>query len=1302
MFKSKSDFKQKAKNNRKNRKSKKKKLLDSEKDKKQKKSEEGQKKKEKLLEIFQYYTNTITEPEDKDYEKRKLLGKATKEDKEKMEVENLCEEIHPAFLSPKEILELRQTYNDLSIGDYVLVFPNPDTLENKPITYHDAMDIYENYIKINTDDEFMTSEEMEKQDIAFRKAFLSLGNFLTDDKIYELRNKKKKKSEKDKGSKKKTGLEKKPAEEQKPALLDRKSSKENLIPKNFFLPFSDLFKIDNNKKKEAEEMKQKLESAELENEHKDPRDLSYYYDIDVTDEDKFYLVRKNFARGGFLTEEPVADSTDVDWICKNHPPKDFLTLIRNVLLAKLVRNAHMHVRSFLSSDGKFILVVIKANEEMIKREAEKSFMDKQVELGACDLFSLEPVDNKGRPLRIKPYIRKPQFPKDMEEMPDIEKEDKESGASVSSRAQSLFQKLMKMSDLQLQRLIVNKQQQVDEILSKVARMQRMELKNKQDLIDDDNSISREVWETYYLYLAYIQELLTKVEKEVNEKKKDTKNEDKEKDKEKEKETEKPGPGNIDEKKKKKKKPKEDLKRKDKKDDYNLPEMKENEFFLYKLVFLKALGDSNEVSYAFYRNWCLDILGLESEEKKHRLKTIWQLLGTDPIPPYMKYTQAGGDIWRTYERNERGQRSKFLHMERLKMMNKILAKHVNLLKLVKLKIVDCLYPLHDLYQMDGKFNTPLFKKLYEQKILLEHQDSAGERRIKQYFVMMADEAEKTDFDTDGSSLSDDIAFNLSRPWQINVESLRNYFGEKIAMYFNFLSFYTLFLLPMAFLGIIAQAVQDRAALMVSNGMKMAFSVLIIIWSTIFIELWKRKESLFAVQFGQLDTEQAEAERPSFVGKNIRSINTDDINVLFFNPSRKVLRVLISYIISLLILGCVVTCVILILYFKRYLNECGCVDMSNTFIAAIPSIINAVQIQIFNAIYQNVALALNEYENHKLLSQYENSLVFKIFAFTFVNTFNSLVIISFMSSLFPDLGICLNSSTGVDDCFDAVAVQMKTLFITAFCKNFLEISMPYIMLSLKERTKKRNEKPLEHPFFTIDKVIEEQMDKSPYAANLEVDGTLEDYMELVIQFGFLCLFAVNFPISYLMAFFTNIAEIQVDKMKIVRFKRRPTPENAKNLGTWFLILDFLSFLSIFFNAALIAYTSTCIYMQDDMTKNKVFVLFVFLFLGIKYLIKLMISDVPVKTKTVESRHNFIKDRVERGFSGHNRNRIRQSNVPLEIQGLVNDTKLKFEDYIFDEENKKKTMKTMKESNHHVIDLEKSGKKNGGVIEMVEIKK
>ena len=49
-----------------------------------------------------------------------------------------------------------------------------------------------------------------------------------------------------------------------------------------------------------------------------------------------------------------------------------------------------------------------------------------------------------------------------------------------------------------------------------------------------------------------------------------------------------------------------------------------------------------------------------------------------------------------------------------------------------------------------------------------------------------------------------------PWQLNIEALRDYFGEKIALYFKFLVFYTKSLWNVVVISIICEGVIDNTA------------------------------------------------------------------------------------------------------------------------------------------------------------------------------------------------------------------------------------------------------------------------------------------------------------------------------------------------------------------------------------------------------------------------------------------------------------------------------------------------------------
>lgn len=94
---------------------------------------------------------------------------------------------------------------------------------------------------------------------------------------------------------------------------------------------------------------------------------------------------------------------------------------------------------------------------------------------------------------------------------------------------------------------------------------------------------------------------------------------------------------------------------------------------------------------------------------------------------------------------------------------------------------------------------------------------------------------------------------------------------------------------------------------------------------------------------------------------------------------------------------------------------------------------------------------------------------------------------------------------------------------FIKNIPELLVPFFKAQQRKLLKKVDDTPVVHPFNQIDKYIEDQADLEPYMTNKEVDGSVGDYMELMIQYGFLTLFGLAFPASFLMAFVNNIAEI-----------------------------------------------------------------------------------------------------------------------------------------------------------------------------------
>jgi len=96
--------------------------------------------------------------------------------------------------------------------------------------------------------------------------------------------------------------------------------------------------------------------------------------------------------GGLLKE------TEGKWTVQSSDPKDYFTLIRNVIQTKLALHVGLKTKLMLSSSGEYIYMLLLADELDLQNEAERINYYLQMELGASDIESMEPCDKNLRPL----------------------------------------------------------------------------------------------------------------------------------------------------------------------------------------------------------------------------------------------------------------------------------------------------------------------------------------------------------------------------------------------------------------------------------------------------------------------------------------------------------------------------------------------------------------------------------------------------------------------------------------------------------------------------------------------------------------------------------------------------------------------------------------------------------------------------------------------------------------------------------------------------------------------------------------
>ena len=82
-----------------------------------------------------------------------------------------------------------------------------------------------------------------------------------------------------------------------------------------------------------------------------------------------------------------------------------------------------------------------------------------------------------------------------------------------------------------------------------------------------------------------------------------------------------------------------------------------------------------------------------------------------------------------------------------------------------------------------------------------------------------------------------------------------------------------------------------------------------------------------------------------------------------------------------------------------------------------------------------------------------------------------------------------------------------------------------------------------------------------------GTLMDYAELAVQFGYVTLFVVAFPLAPFLALANNYVECRSDAFKLLTQMRRPVPRGAEDIGSWQGVFTVITCIGVVTNSALV---------------------------------------------------------------------------------------------------------------------------------------
>nr|XP_020455350.1 anoctamin-6 isoform X2 [Monopterus albus] len=466
-------------------------------------------------------------------------------------------------------------------------------------------------------------------------------------------------------------------------------------------------------------------------------------------------------------------------------------------------------------------------------------------------------------------------------------------------------------------------------------------------------------------------------------------------------------------------------------------------------------------------------------------------------------------------------------------------------------------------------------------------------------------------------------------------IRKYYGEKIGIYFAWLGFYTSMLAWAAVVGlgcfIYGYKTQESSTwskevcdpeiggqivmcpqcdeyckywrlnttceasknlCIFDNFGTLVFAVFMSVWVTLFLEFWKRHQARLEYEWDTVEfLEQEEQPRPEYEAKCIYERKNPVTGVKEKVPYTKCGRcvrvslgtgTVLFWIMLILasIVAIIVYRLAVFIAFSTSLRAQGPKELEplkeyvtpQMVTSVTASVISFVIIMILNILYERVAIWITDFELPRTRTDYENSLTLKMFFFQFVNYYSSCFYIAFAKGKvvgYPGkpvyfMGKYRNEECDPGGCLLELTTQLAVIMGgKAILNNVQEVLIPWVKnLALRHCTRATSEDVIPR--------WEQDYQLQPISKL----GLFYEYLEMVIQFGFVTLFVASFPLAPVLALINNVIEIRLDAWKMLTQFRRFTPEKAQDIGAWQPILQAITIMAVATNAMIIAFTSDMI--------------------------------------------------------------------------------------------------------------------------------
>ncbi|RBQ78419.1 hypothetical protein FVER53590_06373 [Fusarium verticillioides] len=410
-------------------------------------------------------------------------------------------------------------------------------------------------------------------------------------------------------------------------------------------------------------------------------------------------------------------------------------------------------------------------------------------------------------------------------------------------------------------------------------------------------------------------------------------------------------------------------------------------------------------------------------------------------------------------------------------------------------------------------------------------------------------------------------------QSDIDDIRDKFGEIVAFYFAFLRSYFRFLVIPSGFGFVAWLLLGQFSFL--------YALLCGLWSVVFLEYWKKQEVDLAVQWGVRGVSSIQQARPEFEWDREAEDPVTGEVVKVYEPMKRIKTQLLQIPFALacvIALGAlIVTCNSLEVFINEVYNGPG-----KQYLGFLPTILLVLGTPTISSLLMSAAEKLNSMENYATVDAHDAALIQKQFVLNFMTSymalfFTAFVYIPFGHVLVPFLEFWRKTAQVVTFSEKPlptrefqinparISNQMFYFTVTAQIVNFAtEVVVPYLKREALQKAKALKSQP---------KVQDDHEEEAEFLERVRKESALEtydvsgDYREMVMQFGYVSMFSVAWPLAACCFLVNNWVELRSDALKIATSSRRPIPWRTDSIGPWLTALSFISWLGSITSSAIV---------------------------------------------------------------------------------------------------------------------------------------